>query len=121
MALHTDCADGSLAVLDQASVIHICSALPAVGALANTTAVSLGTKDLGVGGCFGAPVSVTGGRKVSSTAIAGGSVATGGNASHWAAVDGTRTLASGALASVVAVTAGGTFSLPSFDVTQPNQ
>lgn len=120
-AIHTDCLDSALSTLDAATTIHICSAEPSVGALSNTTAVTLGNKSLGAGGCFGAPVAGSpNGRKVSSTAITGGSVTASGTAIAWAAVDGTRTLATGPIASQ-AVTSGNTFSLTSFDVTLPNQ
>jgi uncharacterized metal-binding protein len=120
-AIHTDCCDSALTTLDAATTIHICSAEPAVGALANATAVSLGNKNFGAGGCFGAPAAGSpNGRKAASTAITDGVVTASGTAVAWAAVDGTRTLATGAITSQ-AVTSGNTFTLTSFTVTIPNQ
>lgn len=119
--IHDDAFDAALAVVDAATIIHICSAEPAVGALSTTTAVTLGNKSFGAGGCFGTVGNATpNGRKVSSTAITDGSVTGTGTATHWAAVDGTRTLATGALSASQAVTSGNTFTLASFDVRFPD-
>ena len=119
--LHDDILDAALTELDDATVIHICSGAPTAGALSSTTAVSLGNKSFGAGGCFGAPANGgTSGRKVASTAITDGSVTDTGTATHWAAVDGTRTLAWGTLSASQAVTSGNTFTLASFDVTFPD-
>jgi hypothetical protein len=108
--------DSGLTVLDtEATHIHVCSAEPTVFGTLN----SLGNKNFGAGGCFGAPADRTGGgRKVSSTAVTDGSVTSTGTATHWAVTDTTnsRLLATGALASSQAVTSGNTFTLSSFDI-----
>ena len=119
--IHDEILDAALTELDAATAIHICSAEPAVGALSTTTTLSLGNKSFGAGGCFGALANGgTSGRKVDSTAITDGSVTDSGTATHWAAVDGTRTLATGALSASQAVTSGNTFTLASFAVTFPD-
>lgn len=119
--IHDDILDAALTELDDATHIHICSSEPAVGALANTTAVTLGNKNFGAGGCFGAVGNGSpNGRKVSTTTISDGTVTGTGTATHWAAVDGTRTLATGALSSSQSVTSGNTFTLASADVRFPD-
>lgn len=118
--IHDDILDAALTELDDATAIHICSEEPATGALSATTSVSLGNKTFGAGGCFGSPANGTSGRKVASTAITDGEVTATGTATHWAAVDGTRTLATGALNASQVVTDGNPFTLASFDVTFPD-
>lgn len=62
------------------------------------------------------------GRKVTVSAITGGSVTGTGTATHWAMVDtgNSRLLATGSLDASQAVTDGNTFSLAAFDVGIPD-
>ena len=60
------------------------------------------------------------GRKVTVGSVAGGSVTGSGTAAYWAVTDGSSVLvATGALASSLAVTSGNTFSLAAFDIGIP--
>jgi hypothetical protein len=117
--LNDDILDAALTELDTATIIHICSAAPS--SYANVASVTLGNKNFGAGGCFGAPANGgTSGRKVATTAITDGTVTGTGTATHWAAVDGTRLLCWQTLSSSQAVTSGNTFTLSSTDVTFPD-
>ena len=115
-SLNSDVLDAALVELDDATTIHICSAEPTTFGTLN----SLGNKSFGAGGVFGSPgARAPNGRKVSTTAVTDGSVTGTGTATHWAIVDGTRLLATGALSSSQAVTSGNTFTLGSFDIGIP--
>jgi hypothetical protein len=61
-----------------------------------------------------------GGRKVAVPAVTTGSVTDTGTASHYAIVDGTRLLVTGALSASQAVTSGNSFSLATFDIGIPD-
>ena len=118
--LNDDILDAALTELDDATHIHICSQEPATYAEATST-YTLGNKNFGAGNCFGSIANGdSSGRKIPSVAVTDGSVTGTGTATHWAAVDGTRLLAAGALTSSQAVTSGNTFTLSSFDVTIPD-
>lgn len=111
--------DAALAVIDDATVLHICSAEPT--GYANVATVTLGNKSLS--GAFTGPADRTpSGRKVTVGAQTGGSVTATGTAAAWALVDvpGTKVCASGALASAQGVTNGNTFSTAAFDIGFPD-
>lgn len=108
--------DAALTELDDATIIHICSAEPTN--YANVASVTVGNKNFGAGGCFGAPAAATGGRKCSSTAVTDGTVTDDGVEATWAcAVDGSRLLAKTPLASGQVVYVANGFTLASWDVT----
>jgi hypothetical protein len=122
--LHSRVLDFGLAILDtESDRIDICSQEPATYTEASST-FSRGNKDHGAAGsAFGPPADRSpSGRKVSSTAVTDGSVTSTGNVSHWAASDvgNTRLLAASSLSASQAVTAGNSWSLPSFDIGIPN-
>lgn len=105
--------DNGLTVLDtEANLLHICSAEPTVYGTLN----SLGNKALSAGDLTIAVRSPSG-RKIVVGALSGGNVTGTGTAVAWAIVDSvnSRLLATGLLSASQGVTAGNTFSLPSFD------
>jgi hypothetical protein len=111
--------DAALAVVDDATVLHICTAEPS--SYANVATVTLGNKTLS--GAFTGPADRTPtGRKLTVAAQTAGSVTGNGSASHWALVDvsGTKVTASGALASAQTVASGNTFSTTAFDIGIPD-
>jgi hypothetical protein len=119
----TDVLDNGLAALDTlADEIHILSAEPANYAAVATN--TLGKKVFSAGSAVGSPAAGTTptGRKVTTTNITDGSVTGTGTATNWAiiATTGSKLLAKGALASSVAVTSGGSFTLPPFVIQMPN-
>jgi len=80
-------------------------------ALGNSTSISIS-----------APAARTGGgRKVTVSAITGGSVTATGTATHYAILDtvNSRLLATGSLTASQAVTSGNTFTLSTFDIGIP--
>lgn len=81
-------------------------------ALGNSTSISIS-----------APADRTGGgRKVTVSAITGGSVTATGTATHYAILDtsNSRLLATGSLTASQAVTSGNTFTLSTFDIGIPD-
>lgn len=81
-------------------------------ALGNSTSISIS-----------APADRTGGgRKVTVSAITGGSVTITGTATHYAILDtvNSRLLATGSLTASQAVTSGNTFTLSTFDIGIPD-
>lgn len=115
--------DNGLTVIDTlADEIHILAADPTT--YSDVTTNTLGKKTFSAGGAFGSPAAGSpNGRKVASTAFTDGNITTSGTAAKWAVVDtaNSRLLANGALASSVAVSSGGTFGLPSFNIRIPGQ
>ena len=81
-------------------------------ALGNSTSVSISLPADRTGG----------GRKVTVSAITGGSVTATGTATHYAILDtsNSRLLATGSLTSSQAVTSGNTFTLSTFDIGIPD-
>lgn len=81
-------------------------------ALGNSTSISIS-----------APADRTGGgRKVTVSAITGGTVTANGTATHYAILDtvNSRLLATGSLTASQAVTSGNTFTLSAFDIGIPD-
>lgn len=101
-------------------VLHICHTEPTTRA--NCLTNSVGNKS---GITIGSPGSRTpNGRKVTISAITGGSVtatSTGSSddAQYWAIIDGSKLWAAGSLASAQMVTSGNTFDLAAFDIGIP--
>jgi hypothetical protein len=94
--------------------LHICSQEPATYAEATAT-YTLGNAAVNTGAPQNAATGT--GRRVEVPAISAGAITGTGDASHWALVDDTSALlAAGPLASTIAVTAGGTFNLPAFNI-----
>ena len=81
-------------------------------ALGNKTSITIGSPADGA----------SNGRRVTVSAITGGSVTATGTATCWAIVDtsNSRVLAANTLSSSQSVTNGNTFSLSSFDITLPD-
>ena len=115
--------DNGLSAIDTlADKIHILAADPSN--YSDVTTNTLGNKSFSAGGAFGSPgAGSPNGRVVASTAFTDGSITTSGTAAKWAVVDSvnSRLLANGSLASSVAVSSGGTFGLPSFNIRLPGQ
>jgi len=112
--------DNGLTVLDtEANAVHITSQeatsytdATSTSTLGNTTSITIS-----------APADRTGGgRKVTLSAISGGSVTATGTATHYAIVDTTnsRLLVTGSLTASQSVTTGNTFSLEALDVGIPD-
>ena len=112
--------DSGLSALDtEASHLYITSAEATTYTQAATT-YALGVKNTPT---VSAPADRTGGgREVTISAIADGSVTGNGTATHYALVDSanSRLLAAGALSSAQSVTAGNTFTLTSFKIGIPD-
>lgn len=115
--------DNGLSAIDTlADEIHILAADPSN--YSDVTTNTLGKKTFSAGGAFAAPSAGSpNGRKVASTAFTDGNITASGTAAKWAVVDtaNSRLLANGALAASVAVSSGGTFGLPSFNIRLPGQ
>ena len=115
--LANDIFDSGLNVLNTATTtIHITSQE------ATTRTEATSTYDLG-NVSVSIPVAADrsgGGRKVAVPAVTSGSVTDTNTATHYAIVDGTRLLVTGALSSSQAVTSGNTFSLATFDIGIPD-
>lgn len=115
--VHADVLDAALNVIkNNATVLHICSGLPAN--YAAVAGVTLGNKT---------PPAFTGpgagdvsGRKITVTAITDGTVTGTGTASHYAIVDGSRLLCAQALGATQGVTSGNTFTLGAIDIEIPD-
>jgi hypothetical protein len=105
-------------IIDHATALYICNALPGNYSTASTT-YALGHKT----GPTIAALSdrAPSGRKIVLSAIADGVVTGTGNASHWALVDGTGAvlLAAGPLFAVVTVGIGNPFTLTSIAIGFP--
>lgn len=114
--------DSGLSALTGVSspVLHICHTEPTTRA--NTLTQTVGNK---TGITIGSPGARTpNGRKVTISAITGGSItatSTGSSddAQYWAIIDGTKLWAAGSLASAQMVTSGNTFDLAAFDIGIP--
>lgn len=112
--------DNGLTVLDtEANKISITSQEAttytegnATYALGNSTSISISAPADRVGG----------GRKVTVSAITGGSVTGSGTATHYAILDtvNSRLLATGSLTASQVVTSGNSFTLSSFDIGIPD-
>jgi hypothetical protein len=114
--VHDDVLDAALnEIKDNATVLHICSSLPAN--YGDVAGVTLGNK---TPPAFTGPADHTSGRKITVTAITDGSVTATGTASHYAIVDGTRLLCAQALGSTQAVTSGNTFTLGATIIALPD-
>lgn len=120
--------DNGLTVLDTAAThICLCASEPVAGTSTSFlpgNANVLGSNNFGAGNAFGTPTTSTTpkGQKVSSVGITNAAISNSGTANWWAAVDNTnsRLLAHGAISNPQAVAVGGTFNLPSFDITMPD-
>lgn len=112
--------DAALSVLDtDANRIDICSQEPATFTEATAT-YTLGNK---TGITVGAPADrAPNGRKVTVSAVSGGSVTGTGTASHWAITDtvNSRLHAANSLSASQVVTSGNTFTLTAIDIGIPD-
>lgn len=112
--------DAALNVLhNTGSRLDICSAEPTTFTDATSTS-TLGNK---TSITIGAPADRTpNGRKVTISAISGGSVTGTGTAAYWAISDAANStlLATGALSASQSVTSGNTFSISAFDIGIPD-
>lgn len=111
--INHDALDAALGVIDDANALYITSAEATTRTEAVTT-YALGTK--ASPGFTGPAAGDVSGRKITVDAITDGTVTGTDTATHWALVDGTRLLATGALTSSQAVTSGNTFTLAAFDI-----
>lgn len=111
--------NGLSALTSEGNKVTICSQLPADFTGANAT-YALGNKTSVTVGSPAASSSPLG-RKVTISAISGGSVTGSGTASHWALVDtvNSRLLAANVLSANQSVTSGNTFSLAAIDIILP--
>lgn len=103
--------DAALAIIDDATTIHITSA--EATSFANVSAVTLGNNAVTFTGPVDGDVS---GRKITVDAVSGATVTGSGTATHWALVDGATLYATGSLDAPQAVVTGNTFSLGAFDI-----
>lgn len=114
--VHDDVLDAALNVIKtNATILHICSSLPAN--YAGVAGVTLGNK---TPPAFTGPADHTSGRKITVTAITDGTVTATGTASHYAIVDGTRLLCAQALGATQAVTSGNAFTLGATIIALPD-
>jgi len=103
-------------ISSNAVALHICKQQPSSYTQATSTH-SLGSKS---GLSFSAAANGNpNGRKI-STSVSNGSVATTGDATHWAIVSGSVLLAHGLLPASQEVTAGNKFNITSVDVRIPD-
>ena len=89
-------------------------------ALPTTYAEAVGANELGTGTVTTGPTTdgATDGRRVTTSAITTGAITADGMAAHWAITDGVGLfVASGALSTPQAVTAGNTFTLDAVSLT----
>jgi hypothetical protein len=114
--------DNGLTVLDTvANVLHMCSGDPTD--YADMLTKSLGNKAVAAGALVGAPaVATPNGQKVTTINITDGAITTSGTATKWAIGDSaaSRLLCNGSLVAPVSFVSG-TFSLPPFVISFPNQ
>jgi hypothetical protein len=106
----------------RAAVTHLtlCAAEPTSYAMA--VAAPLGYQSFGAGQAFGAPATSSATlRAVSSVPVTAGTITTTGTAAWWAAIDETNSAlyAHGGMNTPLAVTAGLTFALSSFNISVP--
>ena len=110
--------DNGLSYLDTATLtLHVCSQEPTTYAQATST-YTLANSAISVGApAAGSP----NGRQVTVAAITGGTVTGTGTGTHWAIVDASasRLVATNALASPQALTAGNTFDQAAFTIRIP--
>ena len=114
--------DNGLTVLDtEADKLYITSAQAATLAEATTT-YALGNKTLAAGDISAPSDRTGGGRKVTVSALSGGSVTATGTATHYAIIDSvnSRLLAAANLGASQAVTSGNTFSVTSLEIGIPD-
>lgn len=114
--------DNGLTVLDtEADKLYITSAQAATLAEATTT-YALGNKTLAAGDISAPSDRTGGGRKVTVSALSGGSVTATGTATHYAIIDSvnSRLLAAADLGASQAVTSGNTFSVTSLEIGIPD-
>jgi hypothetical protein len=111
--------DGALNVIANATSteLHITSQEATTRTEAATT-YSLGSKSAPT--LTGPANGDTSGRKITIDAIGDGSVSGSGTATHWALIDGSTLLATGALSASQAVTSGNTFTLTAIDIEIPD-
>ena len=106
-------------IIDNGDVLYICSAEPTTYTEASDT-YCLGSKS---GPTIGSLTDAAGGgRQITVSAIADGSVTASDDASHYGIVDdgSSDLLAAGALSAPQAVTSGNTFTLTSLTITIPD-
>ena len=114
--------DNGLTVLDtEADKLYITFAQAATLAEATTT-YALGNKTLAAGDISAPSDRTGGGRKVTVSALSGGSVTATGTATHYAIIDSvnSRLLAAADLGASQAVTSGNTFSVTSLEIGIPD-
>lgn len=116
--IHPDVLDGALNVIVNASakVLHLCSAQPTD--FSNVASVTLGNKTNPT--VSNPQARSPSGRRIEIAAFTDGSTTASGTATHWAITDGSRLLATSALAAPVPVTSGETFVFPAFSVGFPD-
>jgi len=110
--------DVGLSALDnECNAIYVCSQEP-TDFTSSISTYALGNFTSTPGSLFTSPADAPGGRQASSVAFTNGAVTVNGTAAWWAAVDtvNLRFLASGPLASPIALQAGQLFGLTSFSV-----
>lgn len=97
-----------------AADLYLCSQEPTTAAEANTTYALANKTNVTIGAAGDA----SGVRRVTISAFSDGVVSTSGTASHWAIVNGAGStlLATGTLASSVAVSSGNTFTLNAINI-----
>jgi hypothetical protein len=121
-SLHNDVFDSGLSVLTNATTPRL--DLTTQEATTRTEAITTYTKGNKTSITIGSPGDRTGGgRKVTVSAITGGTVSGDGTVTHWAITDGTRLLATGSLSASQVVDDGAgsnTFSLAAFDIGIPD-
>lgn len=103
-------------IKNNATVLHICSTEPTQ--YSEVATYTLGNKS--TPGFTGPAAGDASGRKITVTAISDGSVTADGTAAFWAIVSGTELLAANDLAATQGVSNGNTFTLPAFDIENPD-
>lgn len=99
--ISTEALDAGLNVVRAATTLHVCSSEPAT--FAGVSTASLGSRPV-TNGAVGNRTG--GGREFTSTPGTAANYGASGTASHYALVDGTRLLATGALTATKAVNSG---------------
>lgn len=122
--LNDNTLDNGLAALKAAaSHIYICSQEPATYTAATST-YALGNKNFGAGAVYPGAIAAgsPSGRKLTSAAVADGSVTASGTATHSAVVSAgsSRLEVAQALSASQVVTSGNAFTLTAQDVRLPN-
>lgn len=115
--IHDNAMDAKLNyVKNNATVLHILSTEPTQ--FSEIATYTLGNK--ATPGFTGPGAGDTSGRKISVDAISDGSVTGDGTAGYWCIASGTELLAADALAAPQGVSNGNTFTLPTFDIEDPD-